>query len=84
MADPKTHAAPACLKLRCKQMFYKDLQAPPTEHDRQVERLFGTSDMRVWWCECTQNDRGPDRKPVNLRECSAPDRTCYESLEDLA
>src|SRR5207248_866848 len=25
-----------CLELRCKQMFYKDVSAPPTEHERAV------------------------------------------------
>jgi len=74
-------AKPPCLELRCKQMFYKD--AAPTEHDRAVAAAFGKCDTTAYWCQCTQDSRGPDAGPVNQEACSRA-RTCYKGLENLA
>ncbi len=80
----KTETKAPCLHLRCKEMFYKDVAAPPSEHDVRVEAMYGKVDARAWWCQCTQAGRGPDSQPVNMPECSRRDRACYKGLEDLA
>jgi hypothetical protein len=76
-------AKPSCLNLRCKEMFYKDVSAPPTEHDLVVEKLYGKWDTRTYWCQCTQGQRGPDDQPVNRAECSRLDRPCFKGIGDL-
>ena len=81
MANEETKRA--CLNLRCKQMFYKDVTAPPTEHEQAVWAAFGKWDTTAYWCQCTQDSRGPDAGPVNKEACSKT-RECYKGLEDLA
>ncbi len=78
-----TETQPVCLKLLSKEMFYKDPSDPSWEHDAEVERLFGSYDATVYWCDCTQEGRGPDEKPTNKRDCTRANRECYVSLEDL-
>jgi len=75
---------PPCLELRCKEMFYKDISATPTEHERAMSAAFGKWDTRSYWCGCTQDSRGPDQKPVNQEACSRAGRPCYKALEHLA
>jgi len=72
-----------CLELRCKQMFYKDVTAPPTEQEQAVRAAFGTWDTTAYWCGCTQDSRGPDAKAVNKDACSKGGRSCYRGLENL-
>ncbi len=69
-----------CLHLRCKQMFYEDLD--PNEA-RELEVPSSSSDTTAYWCDCTQTGRGPDDRPVNLRECGAR-RACFETTVDVA
>ena len=71
-----------CLNLRSKEMFYKDVSAPPTEHERAMAEAFGAWDNRAYWCHCTQVGRGPDDQPVNKEACSKA-RSCYKGLEDI-
>ena len=80
MAD---EAMKPCLELRCKQMFYKDTGAPPTPHEIAVKEAFGAWDTTVFWCQCTQDSRGPDAQAVNRQACSKAGRACYKSLENL-
>jgi hypothetical protein len=82
MAEPKK-TIPICLLLRHKKMFYADVNQPPTEDEKEIERLFGTYDATVCWCELTQTGRGPDEQPVNKPDCSNPGRRCYKGLKDL-
>jgi hypothetical protein len=77
--DPKK----PCLELRCKQMFYKDTSQPPSEHERAVQAAFGSWDTTSYWCQCTQDSRGPDQKSVNRDACSQAGRSCYRGLESL-
>ena len=83
MANEAAPKFPPCLELRYKQMFYKDVSAPPTEHEKEMARVYGTSDCTAYWCQCTQDSRGPDAGPVNKEACSKA-RTCYKGLENLA
>ena len=73
-----------CLELRCKQMFYKDVSAPPSEHEQAVAAAFGKWDTTAYWCQCTQDSRGPDANAVNKDACSRAGRSCYKGLENLA
>ena len=80
---PEATAAP-CLKLLCKEMFYKDMSdTDGLEEDQEVERLFGTCDTSMYWCDCTQTGRGPDDQPANKETCSRAGRSCYVGLSDL-
>ena len=80
MANDETK--PPCLNLRCKQMFYKDVAAPPSEHEKAVAAAFGAWDTTAYWCQCTQDSRGPDAGPVGKDACSKA-RRCYQGLGDL-
>jgi hypothetical protein len=73
-----------CLKLRSKDMFYKDPARGPSAHDADVARLFGACDTAAYWCDCTQTGRGPDDQPANLKACSLAGRVCYVGIESLA
>ena len=81
MANEETRP---CLELRCKQMFYKDVLAGPTEHERAVAEAFGKWDTTAYWCGCTQESRGADGQAVNREACSRSGRSCYKGLEKLA
>lgn len=72
-----------CVNLCSKSMFYKDPSDPPDEHKKEVERLFGSCDTSIHWCQCTQEGRGPDDQPVDLEACSKRNRSCYKGLRDL-
>ena len=74
----------ACLKLRSKDMFYKDPASANPEQEAIVARLYGTADTKVHWCQCTQTGRGPDDQPVNQTGCSNPGRRCFVGLNELA
>jgi hypothetical protein len=74
---------PICLYLRHKKMLYDDPRRPPTEEEREVERLFGTCDTTMCWCELTQTGRGPDDQPANRTACSRVERSCYKGLRNL-
>jgi len=73
-----------CLNLRSKDMFYKHAASADPEQEEVVARLYGTADTKAYWCQCTQNGRGPDDQPVNKGECSKSGRSCYRNLEHLA
>jgi hypothetical protein len=75
---------PVCLKLRYKQMFYKDVSAAPSENDKEIARVYGSWDTTAYWCDCTQGGRGPDDQPVNREACSRAGRPCHVGLEKLA
>ena len=79
----EAEAKPPCLNLRCKEIFYKDVEAPPTEHDLRVEQLYGKFDTRSYWCQGTQTGRGPDGQPVDRPGCSLRTRPCYKGIENL-
>ena len=81
--DPLT----TCIHLRSKEMYYETATTRDPEHDAEVERLFGPSDRRVFWCQCTQTGRGPDAKVVGRSECSGlskEPRQCFVGIESLA
>lgn len=75
--------AKPCLELRSKEMYYKDVNAPPPPEELERRKLYGFSDGRIFWCNCTQTGFGPDDKPVALGECSRKDRPCYKGLENI-
>lgn len=83
MANETEKKAPPCLNLRFKQMFYKDVSAPPTENEKEMARVYGTWDATAYWCQCTQGGRGPDEQPVNREACSRKGRGCYKDLESI-
>jgi hypothetical protein len=72
-----------CLNLRTKSMFYRDPSEKPSEHELEVERLFGKCDTATWWCQLTQTGRGPDDQPVNQAGCSCVERKCYFGLAQI-
>jgi hypothetical protein len=76
-------ARQACLHLRTKEMFYKDPASADPEREALMARLYGRSETRVFWCQCTQTGRGPDDQPVSPTECRRPGRACYRGLEHL-
>ena len=69
-----------CANLCSKEMFYKDPDERPSEHEEAVKRAYGDWDTRAFWCQCTQRERGPDDRPVNPGECSRAGRSCYEGV----
>lgn len=71
-----------CLYLRYKQMLYKDVTAPPTEHETEMAELYGSWDTKSYWCDCTQGSRGPDDGAVSAKGC-VRGRTCFKGLEDV-
>jgi hypothetical protein len=73
-----------CLNLRCKEMFYKDVHAAPTERELEERKLYGHWDNRSYWCHCTQTPVGPDNRIVDWKSCSQADRSCFTGLKDLA
>ena len=73
-----------CLNLRCKEMYYKDINAPPTEQELEARKLYGRWDNRAYWCHTTQTGVGPDDKLVGSKECSCAERKCYLGLKNLA
>ena len=78
-----------CLYLRCKQMFYQVEEEDSAEREaleareREMERLYGSADTTVYWCQSTQTGRGPDDRPVNKEECSCMSRKCFQGIESL-
>ena len=75
-----------CVNLCSKEMFYKDPadnDPEAEEHEKEVERLFGTCETAVYWCQCTQAGRGPDDSPVTREGCSRT-RRCFVGLDSLA
>lgn len=72
-----------CFELRCKEMYYKDVNAPPSPEELERRKLYGYADGRIFWCNCTQTGFGPDDKSVGLSECARKDRPCYKGLEQM-
>lgn len=68
-----------CAKLRYKQMFYKDVDGPPSEREAAAAATYGSWDTTAYWCDCTQGGRGPDDQPVNRDVCSNPRRACFRA-----
>jgi hypothetical protein len=83
MENKTEKQAPPCLNLRYKQMFYKDVSAPPTEVELEMKRVYGAWDATAYWCSCTQDGRGPDDQAVNKESCSRKGRACYKDLSSL-
>ncbi len=83
MANETENRAAQCLNLRYKQMFYKDVSAPPTEDEKEIARVYGSWDTTACWCSRTQDGRGPDEGPVTKEACSRKGRSCYKDLADV-
>ena len=63
---------PACLHLRHKLMYVDERHAVRGMVD-------DSSDTRVFWCNRTHEDLGPDLEPVHPDDCASC-RSCYEGL----
>lgn len=73
-----------CLHLRCKEMYYKDVHAPPTPEELEARKLYGHWDNRAYWCHLTQTPRGPDDQAAGWKECACAERKCFSGLQNLA
>lgn len=63
---------PRCTFIRCKAMlvFGENFQQDP-EYD---------PDNAYFWCNQTGIGQGPDQGPVSMRDCTVPDRACYQEF----
>ncbi|MFO0872834.1 MAG: hypothetical protein U0575_02530 [Phycisphaerales bacterium] len=69
MADHPLQFVQTCLNLRHKLMYVDVDHMRPGEVDI-------TSETRQYWCQVSQDARGPDRGPVSPADCSAG-RGCH-------
>ncbi len=72
-----------CLHLRSKEMYYEIEDPEAEKQQKTVEKLYGTCEERLHWCDCTQTGRGPDDRPVSAEECRRAGRRCFVSIHSL-
>lgn len=66
---------PCCIHLRHKLMFVDPRHATPGLVD-------DSSDSRVFTCQLTQYNLGPDDEPVSPRRCDSSGRACFRGAPE--